>query len=182
MVIFGYVRKEEDVFEEDNDDEEYVWKCSGSLISDLFVLTSAHCNKESIKYALLGISKILDYLYKEVRGIESRYKKDNLVLVKLDEAVSFNEHILPLCLHHSKKNFEFKNGTKIIESGWAQPFETQNLPLLRKEFKVLNKCCCNGTVNSNKILDSCARPEKSFKNNCIGNSGKFLKKIFTNFF
>lgn len=172
MVIFGYERKNE-VFEEDNDDEEYVWKCSGSLISDLFVLTSAHCNNDPIKYALLGISRILDYLYKEVRGIESKTTQGELALIKLDKSVSFNEHILPLCLHHSKIIFEIKKGTKMIESGWAQPFETQNLPLLRKELKVLKTCCCNKNNynNFNEKLNICAKSEKNYKSNCIGNSG-----------
>lgn len=164
MVIFGYTRKNE-VFVEDNDDEEYVWRCSGSLISDLYVLSAAHCNKEDdpIIYALLGISKILDYKYKEVRKIDSKYTAidGKLLLVKLQESVVFTEHILPLCLRPRKT--KIRNGTTMTEIGWPQPNTTQNNPLRKVEFTAKLSLWCN---------DNCRTiSRKGNQASCIGKSG-----------
>lgn len=183
MVLFGYTKSDEDDEEEEDDDgEDYTWNCGGTLISELYVLTAAHCNQErQIVLALLGILKISDFHHKEVRGAiavyddkaDLKYEYDNnkrsndILLVKLNESVSFNEYIMPACLPSDK----FDIGKVFTATGWGSTKTTnlKNNHLLKVELNEISNCTKLGQFDEKTQI--CAGSETEFKNTCRGDSG-----------
>lgn len=179
MVLFGYAKTDDD---DEDDGEDYSWKCGGTLISEFYVLTAAHCNYErTIILALLGILKISDFHHKEVRGATAvyddkadlKYEYDfdksfnDILLVKLNESVSFNEYIIPACLPSDK----FDIGKVFTATGWGSTKNTnlQNNHLLKVELNEIVNCTKLAKFDDKTQI--CAGSEFEFKNTCRGDSG-----------
>ena len=93
-------------------------KCVGSLISDCHVITSFYCVSSLVKHKVtvyLGVSNY-DLSGSGVKSfdVESLETKNGVTILKLQNRVIFDEHILPTCLYPEKStNSEF------LLTGWT---------------------------------------------------------------
>ncbi|XP_052746412.1 serine protease snake isoform X2 [Bicyclus anynana] len=82
---------------------DYMFECSGSLISSRFVLTSADCK--------LPVKSIHVY-----PGYNSSVIYNNIALLELEADVDFNDDIRPACLWSKP---DFPGYSKAIATGWV---------------------------------------------------------------
>uniref|UniRef100_A0A6P7F8L0 Phenoloxidase-activating factor 1-like n=1 Tax=Diabrotica virgifera virgifera TaxID=50390 RepID=A0A6P7F8L0_DIAVI len=133
-------------------------RCEGTLIHKRYILTSAQCvnkfianyhgklakatlglsscseGKSCVKSALdVGIESVTIHKdYGTLRGAPH----DNIALIRLDQDISFNENILPVCLPQQEEEPEV--GDKVIAVGWYKRSSTK----LNAELTIVdNKVC-----------------------------------------
>ncbi|XP_060565192.1 uncharacterized protein LOC132724366 isoform X3 [Ruditapes philippinarum] len=162
--------------------------CGGTLISDTFVLTAAHCVEKFIRdfsylKVKLGannreISETTQRVVK-VEAIESHsehvyFKKNDIALLQLEHPVTFNDYIQPICLPEPDEPLPLFSECYTI--GWGKTkWDGDYAEVLQKlKMTLWDTKKCNSSVAWNgEIYDTflCAGYYSGVRSICKGDSG-----------
>jgi len=181
------------------DEHEYPWQismhhnaydmhaCGGSLVTDQWVVTAAHCvagngwDSPSDFRITLGEHHLTQDNGREVsRNVQKIIKHENYVdgapwpndiaMLKLSQPVSLGGHIKTVCLPHSSE--EFTNADECWITGWGDSKGTANENILQEIVAdIRTNADCASAWGKNSILDTNICNSDGSSGSCSGDSG-----------
>ncbi|KAK5639497.1 hypothetical protein RI129_011989 [Pyrocoelia pectoralis] len=176
-----------------NTNDGFGWYCGGTLISDYYVVTAAHCafTRQYGQPAKVRLGEIdlkhdndgteyQDYDVEDIK-LHEQYRPPShyhdIALIKLSKKVQFTKFIRPACLWN-KFEIDYKVA---IATGWGKTgfVEEQSDKLLKVALDLFNNSVCATTYQSdisrlpNGIIRNmlCAGKLEGGKDTCQGDSG-----------
>ncbi|KRT81069.1 Trypsin [Oryctes borbonicus] len=172
-------------------DDSIKWNCGGTLISDFYVMTAAHCiitkfgRPVLVRLGELDLSKDDDNSLPEDFGVNDVRvhpdynpisKNNDIAVIKLSKKVKFNEFIRPACLWNKQKI----GPPSAIATGWgATETGGSTTDILQKvTLDLLDMSICDRTYGNIKYYKNglpktmlCAGILQGGKDTCQGDSG-----------
>ncbi|XP_031631948.1 serine protease persephone-like isoform X2 [Contarinia nasturtii] len=132
--------------------------CGGTIISEHYVMTAAHCctgkyppvlvrvGKVSLKDVYTDETRATNYYIKNITRHPSysvMTKKNDIALLKLTLKIAFNNAVRPACLHTNIEDVD--TATKLIVTGWGntnpnRESQSNDLRKIAVNTKPLNEC------------------------------------------
>ncbi|XP_011178241.3 serine protease snake [Zeugodacus cucurbitae] len=170
-------------------DEDIRWGCGGSLISELYVLTAAHCATSSVKppdvvrlgaFNLDEISTDLQDIGVAIIILHPQYKSfshyHDIALIKLESRVQITSKVQPGCLWQLPD----LDIATTVATGWGRTeFRGSRSDKLQKvELSMIDQNVCKKLYNKERRLPNgitdeqfCAGHMAGGKDTCQGDSG-----------
>lgn len=170
------------------------YKCGGSLISEQWIVSAAHCSTVMIlgdaKHIKLGVNRRLEIepntkVFSIVQNIPHPYYtllnvEHDIVLFKMNEPATLNLFMLPICLPQSNDYPTIS----AITTGWgkthfASEMSDQLKMVILDYFPI--ETCQNFFENEDEFIDTnfsniiCAGSKTEIKDTCHGDSGSPLQ-------
>ncbi|XP_069943924.1 uncharacterized protein [Cherax quadricarinatus] len=158
--------------------------CGGSIVSDLYVLTAAHCVKdrraeeviirlgETTRSGTQAVEVPVQEILLHPRYSLTAVTHFDIALVKLQQPIEYNERILPVCLASGKH--KYKNEQAYV-AGWGRNrfggSVEEGLQEARVRVLSTKECKHNSQYQNNEVHNKIICAAAEGKDACQGDSG-----------